>query len=512
MIPPIIHYIWLGDDSTIREYIESWQKHNPDFRIMRWDDANIDWSVPYLASAKAAKNWANVSNYVRLAALEKYGGIYLDTDVRVLKSLKPLCENTCFFGFQQKDEGLDWVNNAVCGAVPHHWFIKKLRAYLTKTYDGFEAANESSPTMVTKLLKEIGLRQYHGKPQLIKDITLYPTHSFYPYGWNESKPKHFSASTYAVHEWKKRWQKNPIPKDKVKLVMTLLVRDEADIIEKNICFHLAHGVDHIIAMDNNSRDQTTAILKKYAKRRVLTYLKQKDDTYEQAKWVSQMAKYAVTRLHATHLIHADADEFWYPDSGNLKDTLPVGQEVFFIPVLDYLPPTPIEAWTMRRTAVVAPIPYAATMDRELSYRYLLYRYQHKIITTARYVDIIQGNHDVQNQDQRTAIYPSGVTIHHFPVRSWPHFHRKVLNGGRAYLHNPQQDAGIGWQWKEWYLLAQYGRLKDVYRLMCLTPAEKRVLHFRGIIRQFFVPKAILGAVWFYRYIVWKRQQHAHRKH
>lgn len=506
MIPPIIHYIWLGDnDTAISEYLESWTKHNPDFRLMRWDESNIDWRLPYLANAKAAKNWANVSNYVRLLALEKYGGIYLDTDMRVLKSLKPLLKNNCFFGFQQETEGLDWVNNAICGAVPHHWFIKKLAKYLPATFDGFEAANESSPTLVTAQLKAAGLTRYQAKPFVVQDITLYPKPYFYPYAWDEQRPKRFPSQTYAVHEWKKRWQKNPIPKHKIKLVMTLLVRDEADIIEKNICFHLNHGVDHIIAMDNCSTDQTTQILKKYAKRRVLTYLKQKDTTYEQAKWVSAMARHAVTKLHATHLIHADADEFWYPDSGDLKDSLPIGSEVFFVPLLNYLPPSPLDRVAQRRVAVVAPIPYAATMDRELSYRYLLYRYQHKIITTYRHLDIIQGNHDVVDPTSRTAIYPSGITIHHFPVRSWPHFYHKVINGGSAYAQNPNQDAGIGWQWKEWYLLAQYGRLKDVYRAMCLTAAEKRILHFRGIIRTLFVPRSIQFAVIIYSLKMWMRR-------
>lgn len=272
--------------------------------------------------------------------------------------------------------------------------------------------------------------------------------------------------------------------------MTLLVRDEGDIIERNICFHLNHGVDHIVAMDNNSVDKTTKILKKYENRGLLTYFHQPDNTYEQSKWVSHMAKYAVEKLGATHLIHSDADEFWLPSSGNLKDHLPHTNEVYYINSLSYLPQTLLEKAFGLYCVVIHPIPYHAQVDRELSYRYLLYKYQPKIITTSNFTQIAQGNHDVVGGKKIKRIELKGITIHHFPIRSYRQFKNKVINGGKSYQNNPNKDYTIGWQWNEWYIMYKSGILPLIYRSFFLTVTEKILLLYRKIIVYKRIPEAI----------------------
>jgi Glycosyl transferase family 2 len=108
----------------------------------------------------------------------------------------------------------------------------------------------------------------------------------------------------------------------MKVVMTLLVRDEADIIEPMLSFHLSAGVDFVIAMDNNSVDGTTEILESYAANGVLHLIRQPDlDHFEQGEWVTQMARLAATRYGADWIINADADEFWWPRGGSLKEVL-----------------------------------------------------------------------------------------------------------------------------------------------------------------------------------------------
>ena len=99
----------------------------------------------------------------------------------------------------------------------------------------------------------------------------------------------------------------------MKLVMTLLVRDEADIVSSNIDFHLDQGVDFIIATDNLSVDGTTDILRAYERRGVLHYIHQTDDDYAQHRWVTNMARLACTQFAADWVINNDADEFWCPD-------------------------------------------------------------------------------------------------------------------------------------------------------------------------------------------------------
>ena len=95
----------------------------------------------------------------------------------------------------------------------------------------------------------------------------------------------------------------------MKLVMTLLVRDEADIIAQNLDHHLAQGVDAFIVTDNGSIDDTLPILRGYERRGLLEVIEEPAQNYAQAVWVTRMAERAVA-INADWVIHADADEFW----------------------------------------------------------------------------------------------------------------------------------------------------------------------------------------------------------
>jgi Glycosyl transferase family 2 len=101
----------------------------------------------------------------------------------------------------------------------------------------------------------------------------------------------------------------------MKLVMTLLVRDEADIIAANIEFHLAQGVDFIIATDNLSEDGTTGILNNFERKGVLHYIRETDDDYAQHRWVTRMARLARTRFGADWVINNDEAALLLPYRG-----------------------------------------------------------------------------------------------------------------------------------------------------------------------------------------------------
>ena len=100
----------------------------------------------------------------------------------------------------------------------------------------------------------------------------------------------------------------------LKIVMTLLVRDEEDIIGENLEFHRAQGIDHFIVTDNRSVDRTTDILQRYVSQGILTYIWEGRDNYDQAVWVTRMARVAATEFDADWVINSDADEFWMPTS------------------------------------------------------------------------------------------------------------------------------------------------------------------------------------------------------
>ncbi len=106
-----------------------------------------------------------------------------------------------------------------------------------------------------------------------------------------------------------------------RLVMLLLVRDEADILRENILFHLNRGVDHVVVTDNLSTDGTTAIVEEFQKQGVASLLREGADDYDQGVWMTRMAYFATERCGADWVLLNDADEFWFPGTGNLKDEL-----------------------------------------------------------------------------------------------------------------------------------------------------------------------------------------------
>ncbi len=107
----------------------------------------------------------------------------------------------------------------------------------------------------------------------------------------------------------------------MKVAMTLLVRDEADVVDAQIAYHLHAGIDEILATDNASTDGTTEILERWERTGRLRLLREPADDMRQDEWVTRMARLAATEHDADWILHADADEFWWPVGGSVKDVL-----------------------------------------------------------------------------------------------------------------------------------------------------------------------------------------------
>jgi hypothetical protein len=209
-IPKVLHYVWVGPaplPDQHRRYVDGWRRIMPDWRIVAWTDTEIDWSVRYLQQAYATRGWNRVANYMRMQALHVHGGFYLDTDVELLRPLDPLCGHTAVLGFQERQAGPSFVNNAVVGAGPRHPFISAaLEVYRCRMPGWRRMGDAHGPGVVTRLLMERGLRCYSDEPQLLGDVTVMPVDRFYPYHWTEVfTPACITPNTFAVHHWEHGW-------------------------------------------------------------------------------------------------------------------------------------------------------------------------------------------------------------------------------------------------------------------------------------------------------------------
>lgn len=209
-IPRILHYVWVGPGTMPEDhqrYIEGWRRVMPDWQVMAWTDAQIDWSKRYLQQAYATRGWNRISNYMRMHALHAHGGFYLDTDVEVLRRLDPLRGERAVLGFQETRPGPSWVNGAVFGAEPGHPFVGRLLHALAEEMPGWRRMGDGhGPGLITRLLREEGLAHYTGRPQAVAGVTLMPVDRFYPFHWTESfSPACITPDTYAVHHWEGGW-------------------------------------------------------------------------------------------------------------------------------------------------------------------------------------------------------------------------------------------------------------------------------------------------------------------
>lgn len=210
MIPKKIHYCWFGgnplSDKELK-CIESWKKLCPDYEIIRWDETNYDvHKNKFISQAYIQKKWAFVTDYARLDIVYHNGGIYLDTDVEIIKSFDPLLENKAFMGFEKKRviaTGLGF------GAEQYHSAVKDLM----DSYNDLEFLDEygliksskfiNCPIINTELLKSKGAVM-DDSLQIVDGITLYPTEYFCPLH-STSGEMNITKNTYSIHWYNMSW-------------------------------------------------------------------------------------------------------------------------------------------------------------------------------------------------------------------------------------------------------------------------------------------------------------------
>lgn len=248
----------------------------------------------------------------------------------------------------------------------------------------------------------------------------------------------------------------------MRVVMTLLCRDEADIIASTLAFHLGRGVDLILVTDNGSCDGTTTILETFARRGKVRVLHQPKHTHDQGTWVTAMARLAALDHDADWVIHGDADEFWWAASGDLQRQLAAV-------------PAEVQALAVPRSNFLPPPAATETPDRRAFHQRQLLRERHscnalgqplpaKVCHRAHpEVTITDGNHQALLQGKPLAAVPAdGLEILHFPVRSYSQLERKVRQGAEALARNPRVGPEVGNTWRSLYQRWEEGSLREYY--------------------------------------------------
>ena len=239
--------------------------------------------------------------------------------------------------------------------------------------------------------------------------------------------------------------------------MTLLVKNEQDLLEQNLKFHRAMGVDAFIVTDNNSTDNTPAIIRKYEEKGwIVESIEEPATDYAQKQWVDRMVWAAKTRHGATWVINADADEFWYSPTGNLKDILSQTKANILRCEVRNMYPEDGLPWTQwSRTTDYIP----DTQPYDLS-PYSLYG--HKTVKVAHrsagYIQISQGNHKVSMLPSRASV--CGIIVYHFNIRGRRQFIEKMVNGGKQYENHKSKHGGRHWRY--FYALYKEGKLEAEY--------------------------------------------------
>ncbi len=216
MIPKMIHYVWFSDPpeypDDVVKCIDSWKEKLPDYEIRLWNAKNFDLSIcPYAQEAYQERKFAFASDYVRLWVLYNYGGIYLDSDIEILKSFDDLLDNKAFTCFEDSNGIAAWIFGS---EKMNPLFKEFMDDYNGRRFVLGEGQYDMTPNPVpiTKCLVKHGL-QINGKYQKLDYITVYPMEYFCPFNPYRDGGDCFTENTYANHHFNGAWKKTSNEKE-----------------------------------------------------------------------------------------------------------------------------------------------------------------------------------------------------------------------------------------------------------------------------------------------------------
>lgn len=223
MIPKIIHYCWFGGNplpKSALKCIASWKKFFPDYEIKEWNESNFNVNIiPYTKEAYEAKKYAFVSDYARFWILFNYGGVYFDTDVKVIRPMDDIIAKGPFMGreagayIRNICEGFNGNGLAVAPGLGLGVSLGfGLYKEFLDTYNGFRFRNDdgtiNTKTIVSytsEILVKHGLDSDNDNPQLVAGVWIYPADVFCPMDHTQGNKVMITARTVSIHLYDASW-------------------------------------------------------------------------------------------------------------------------------------------------------------------------------------------------------------------------------------------------------------------------------------------------------------------
>lgn len=257
MIPKIIHYCWFGGNKKpklAKKCIRSWKKYCPDYKIIEWNEDNFDMNYnSYVKEAYEAKKWAFVSDVVRLYAIVNYGGIYMDTDVEVLKPLDDLLEYEAVSGFEDQEHIPTGLMACEIGQDLFKEFLDEYKGLHFIKQDG-SLDFTTNVTRITNTCKKYGF-QPNNTLQNVNGLTLLPNDYLCPKSYDTGEIN-LTENSYTIHHFNGSWKPKEAKKahdDNIKMIK-----------RANLRHYILHLPNHIMmsCLGEKRYDQIKRKLKK----------------------------------------------------------------------------------------------------------------------------------------------------------------------------------------------------------------------------------------------------------